>query len=246
MNCEQYRETIAADPSFDGGAGHLSECAACQTYRTEMQALDQTINRALQLDVPQLQMPDLPDLVAEESPKSSTSTTGNVVTLPNRRWVSTAWFAMAATIVIAAFLGVRFIGTGMEYESLADEILAHVDHEPYALRVTDVAVPDERLAAVVPDDVAKMDRSAGLISYAQSCVINGHEVPHLVIQGERGPITILLMPEEMISGPQEFAGQSINGIILPLGNGSIAILGERDEALDEIEQRIMNSVTWST
>ena len=62
MNCEDYRQAIATDPSFDGGAGHLSECAACQSYRSEMQALDQKISRALAIDVPQLQMPDLPEL----------------------------------------------------------------------------------------------------------------------------------------------------------------------------------------
>ena len=45
MNCEQYREAIAADPSFDGGAGHLSECEACQAYRREMLELDRLIGQ---------------------------------------------------------------------------------------------------------------------------------------------------------------------------------------------------------
>ncbi|MDH3374381.1 MAG: DUF3379 domain-containing protein [Gammaproteobacteria bacterium] len=246
MKCEEYREAIAADPSFDGNAGHLSECAACQTYRKEMLALEQTIGRALRLDVPELEMPELPEIVAEESRESSTSMSDNVVALPNRRRVSPAWFAMAATVVVAALLGIRLLSTGVEYESLADEILAHVDHEPYALRVTDVAVSDERLASVVPANVAKMDHGAGLITYAQSCVINGHEVPHLVIQGERGPVTILLMPHEMILEAQILAGENVNGVILPVGNGSIAIIGESGESLERIQQQVMKSATWST
>lgn len=238
MNCEEYREAITADPSFDGGAGHVSECAACQAYRSDMQALDQTISRALLLEVPELQVPELPEI--------STSEPDKVIALPARRWSAPAWLAIAATVAVAALLGIRMIGSGIEYESLADEILAHLDHEPYALRVTDVAVTDERLVSVLPAGVAQMDHSAGLITYAQSCVINGHEVPHLVIQGEHGPVTILLMPDEMISEPQEFAGQSVNGVILPVGAGSIAILGERDERLDKIEQRVLKSVKWST
>ena len=238
MNCEEYREAVAANPSFDGGAGHLTECAACQAYRADMLALEQTIGRALALDVPELDMPELPDF--------STSTTDNVVTLPNRRWVSATWLAMAATVVAAALLGIRLLGTGIEYESLADEILAHVDHEPYALRVTDKAVSDKRLASVVPANVARMDHSAGLITYAQSCVINGHDVPHLVIQGERGPVTLLLMPEEMISEAQQLVGESVNGIILPVGNGSIAIIGESGESLERIQREVLRSATWST
>ncbi|MDH3433150.1 MAG: DUF3379 domain-containing protein, partial [Gammaproteobacteria bacterium] len=151
MNCEDYREAIAADPSFDGGAGHLTECAACQAYRAEMQALDDAISRALALEVPALRMPELPEL--------SQSGSDNVIALPKRKWVTPSWFAVAATVVVAAVLGVRLIGTGIEHESLADEILAHLDHEPYALRVTDVAITDERLNSVVSADVARVDRS---------------------------------------------------------------------------------------
>ena len=124
--------------------------------------------------------------------------------------------------------------------------MAHIDHERKSLVVTDVAVSNARLASVVTADVARLDHSAGLITYAQSCVINGHSVPHLVIQGERGPVTILLMPDEMVSGPQTVTGESVNGVILPVGDGSIAIIGEREESLDRIEKRVLDSVTWST
>ena len=43
MNCEDYREAIAADPSesFEGGAAHVAACESCSAYRAEMQALDE-------------------------------------------------------------------------------------------------------------------------------------------------------------------------------------------------------------
>ncbi len=91
-----------------------------------------------------------------------------------------------------------------------------------------------------------MDHSAGMITYAQSCVINGHEVPHLVIQGQHGPVTILLMPEEKVSEAVDVEGEHINGVILPVGDGSIAIIGQREERLENIKAKIMNSVTWTT
>ncbi len=138
------------------------------------------------------------------------------------------------------------LGTGAEYDSLADQLLAHIDHEPYALRVTDQPVSDARLASVVSPAVANLDHSAGLITYAQSCKVNGREVPHLVIQGERGPVTLLLMPHETVDGPQSITGDSVNGVILPVGDGSIAIFGERDEPLERIEKKVLESVTWST
>ena len=235
MNCEEYREAIGADPAFDGGAGHLSDCASCQAFRQEMLELDKAISAALSIDVPALNVPELPDV-----------DTGNVVSLSKRRFTAPSMLAMAATVMLAAFLGFRMLGTGGEYDSLADQLLAHIDHEPYSLRVTGDPVSDERLAAVVSADVARLDHSAGLITYAQSCKINGRDVPHLVIQGERGPVTLLLMPHEMVDGPQSVTGESVNGVILPVGDGSIAIFGERDEPLERIEEMVLDSVTWST
>ena len=153
---------------------------------------------------------------------------------------------MAATVAIAAILGIRMFGAGVQYDSLADEVLAHLDHEPQALRVTDVAVSDERLRSVVPPSVAELDGDAGLISYARSCVINGRTVPHLVIQGASGPVTVLLMPEEAVSEAIALQGENVNGVILPVGGGSIAIIGEAGERLEEIQERVTKSVTWTT
>ena len=233
--CEEYREAIAAEPSFDGGASHLSECASCQAFRKEMQALDVRISSALAISVPELNLPELPEL-----------DTSKVTALPMRRFAQPAWLAVAATVTLAVFIGYGMLGSDVSNATLAEQILAHIDHEPGAFRVVDEAVTDKRLARVVPASIGSMDHSVGLITYAQSCRINGREVPHLVIQGEFGPITILLMPGEKISGAQTIKGENVHGIILPVGDGSIAFIGEDGEYLERIEEQVKNSVTWTT
>jgi hypothetical protein len=233
--CEEYREAIAADPSFDGGANHLSQCASCQAFRTEMQALDLRIAGALALSVPEFDMPELADI-----------DTSNVTALPKRRFGAPVWLAVAATVTLAAFIGFRMIGDDLSNATLAEQVIAHIDHEPYSLRVVDEAVSEQRLERIMSASVATMDHGAGLITYAQSCTINGRDVPHLVIQGERGPVTILLMPYEKVSGPQAVQGENISGVILPVGDGSIAIIGVEGERLERIEEQVKNSVTWST
>ena len=235
MNSEEYKAALLADPSFDAD-GKATDWADSEAYRDEIRALDEKIARALAIDVPELAMPELPDIETEK-----------VVTLAERRRVSTpVWLAMAATVVLAAFLGVRFVSEGPNYDSLADEVLAHMEHEPYAMRVSDVPVSNSRLSYVVAKDVARMDHDAGLITYAQTCIINGHKVPHLVIQGERGPVTILLMPNEKVSEAVPLRDEFFEGAILPVGDGSIAVIGGHDENLDKIQESVMNSVTWST
>ena len=242
MNCEDYREAIAADPSesFTGGAEHAAACGSCSAYRAEMRALDDTIAKALAIDVPELKIPDLPPIGEDD---------GNVVNMPFRRATritTPAWIGIAASFALAAIIGVQFIGNGATNDQLlAEEVLAHLDHEPWALKVTNVSVSDEQFASVVNPAIGTMDRNFGLVSYAQSCIINGNTIPHLVIQGEKGPVTLLLLPDEMVHGAVPLSGESVNGVILPHGNGSIAIIGEREERIEELKRRVVDSVEWS-
>ena len=153
---------------------------------------------------------------------------------------------MAATVVLGLSIALRMSPMFQDYESLADEVIAHLDHEPYALRVTDEPVTDSRLLRTVPANVAVFDRADSLITYANSCTINGNRVPHLVIQGQHGPVTILLMPEEEVAEATPLDGNSVHGVILPVGEGSIAIIGPREEPLEPIQENVLGSLTWTT
>lgn len=237
MNCDEYRQALGADPHFDEGGAQHRECVACAAYRADLLAFDAKIRRALTLDVPPLVVPKLDDI-----------DTGNVTTLADRRrFTAPAWFAIAATVLLAVFFGVRFTGpAGITEEQLANEVLAHVTHEPMALRVTDQAVADEHLHEVVPAHLAAMDHSAGLITFAETCPINGHDIPHLVVQGKSGPVTILLLPNEKVSGVIELNDEYKHGVILPVGDGSVAIVGTKEEKLEQIREQVLRSVLWST
>jgi len=240
MNCNDYKEAIAADPSecFDGGAAHAAACTSCSAYRNEMRALDDKIALALAIGTPDLKMPELVPVEADS----------NVVNLPfgrKARVTTPAWLGIAASFAIAVVFAAQMLGGGGEFSSLAEEVIAHLDHEPQALRVISTPVSTRTLNDVVSPDVA--DASGfGLITYARTCVINGRSVPHLVIQGAQGPITLLLMPDEKVDVATPLQGEGIRGIILPIGHGSIAIIGDRDEALEQYEQQIIDSVKWST
>ncbi len=200
-----------------------------------MKELDLKIAKALQIDVPELRVPELPPIRDD-----------NVAALPVRqRSLRPVWFAVAATMVLATSIGVRMSGLFDSNASLAEEVLAHLDHEPAALRVSDVPVSDARLARAVPASLAVFQRGDSLVTYAQSCIINGKRVPHLVIQGRHGPVTILLMPEEKIAEATPLDGANVKGLILPVGDGSIAIIGDREEELETLRKDIVDSVTWT-
>jgi anti-sigma factor RsiW len=236
MNCEEYRQSLAADPAFSGGDEHVADCGACQEFRRRIRALNVDIARALQIDVPPLDMPEL-ERAGDD----------NVAQLPTPpRSHKLLWFALAATVVLAASISVRMTGVFQSYETLGEEVLAHIEHEPAALRVTAAPVPDGRLQRVVSAEYAVFDRDAALITYANPCKIDGKPAPHLVIQGEHGPVTVLLMPEHQVTEETLLAGEGMRGVIVPVGNGSIAIVGDSRERLDPIRQNVMNSITWAS
>lgn len=201
----------------------------------KLRALDLKIAKAMQIDVPPLVMPELPDVAADK-----------VAALPVRKRSSRMlWFALAATLVLASSIALRLSNPFATYDTLAEAVLAHLDHEPHALRVTDEPVPDNLLARAVPADVAVFDRETALITYASPCIINGNSTPHLVIQGKRGPVTILLMPKERVADVERIEGDNVHGVIVPVGSGSIAIIGPRGEPLEPIQRNVLKSITWT-
>lgn len=201
-----------------------------------LDTLDLKIARALQIDVPPLVMPELPDIDH-----------GKLATLrPRKRLKAPIWFAAAATVVLGLSIALRMSPMFQDYASLSEEVLAHLDHEPAALSVTDVPVSDSKLQRALPASVAVFDREEMLITYANPCVINGHRVPHLVIQGQYGPVTILLMPEENVAETTPLEGDNVHGVILPVGDGSIAIIGPREEPLEPIQENVRQTVAWTT
>lgn len=245
MNCDAYREAIAVDPSasVDGGT-HISGCEACSRYTAEMRTLDECIARALGIDVPDPKSPDLPHIAAA---------TGEPVALVNRgsrsRIMSPPrWAGLVAAVALLAVLFTILPNVRDQRGRLVDEIIAHMDHEEASRQVTSIAVPPQRLHAVVDRKVAAMDHDIGLITYAMSCVINGRIVPHLVIQGSKGPVTLILLAEETVESPISLTGKNVYGVLLPVGRGSIAVIGQREDQLEEIDRigsELADSVEWN-
>jgi hypothetical protein len=240
MDCEEYRVAIAADPSesFDGGSAHSESCVACSELKAELRALDGQIGRALTIEVPELRLPELPPV----SGRSAGAGDGQ------RRLALPGWFGLAAGVGAAIAVAWQALTPDPGSPSLAEQVLLHMDYEQSSRQVISVAVSDARLGEVLESRVSELDTGERIVSYAMSCVINGNTVPHLVVQGRAGPITLILLPEESIDAAIPLSGDSVHGVILPAGSGSVAIIGQREQQMPEIGEvgeRVIDSVKWT-
>lgn len=155
--------------------------------------------------------------------------------------------ALAATLVLAAgaWLGLRTEAPTYGVSPLAPEIIAHINHEPRALVVTARSVPQQQLDSVLQRGRASLDASVGQVSYAKLCPFRGQMVAHFVVQGERGPVTVMLLPDEDVAAATPINEGGFMGTIVPIeSGGSVAIVGQPDEDLEEIRDRLVEAVRW--
>lgn len=246
MKCDEYREAITAEPSGQIAelGTHASNCTACRRFRRGIQAFDALIAAALAIDVPPMRIPELPRVYL-----TATAGIGDVRPAWSGRIRTPSWIAFAAALAVAAVLVTRFLTPELASPSLAAQVIAHMDHEQHSRQVTSVEVSREALGGVLDAQVLTMDAGGSLVTYARHCVINNKTVPHLVIQGAQGPITLILLPQEAVDSAILLSTESSHGVIVPVGSGSIAIIGERAEQLreiDEIGKRLEQTVTWRT
>lgn len=158
--------------------------------------------------------------------------------LDRRRWLS-----LAASIVAGVLVGTLLWVVGPR-NSLPADLLEHLDREPGAMVATTRPEDAAVVAKVLQDGGIRLRAEAGLLSYANSCRIRGRTVPHLVVQAEGGPVTVLVLHGQQSAAPVSFAGRGLSGRIVPAGPGSIAVIAAADADLAQVAARMPAAVEW--
>jgi hypothetical protein len=218
-----------ADPRL---SEHRESCHDCNLFSERLLSFESRLGRALRVAVPADKV--LP-LRAKAAP---------AVRLPSRR----GWLAMAASVLMAATVaGVLWVaGPG---PSLAADVVTHMGGEPDAWS-TRTPVQGSELEAVLRDSHLRLSERAGPVSYAASCEFRGHHVPHLVIQTESGPVTVMVLVHESVPKPVRFDEGGYRGVIVPVaGHGSLAVLTRGSstdiKSVEAIAARVQDSIAWT-
>ena len=220
MNCVEFQRAVGSEPRAHTAelARHAAECATCSRYRAELQDMDQLIYRTLHM----------------------AGGTINARVVP--RFRSLPRLAQAASVVVECALAVLWLTTPRA--SLAQQLVTHMDHEPHALVRTDAAVTATLLESVLARSGLRLRQGADRISYAMSCRFRGHLVPHLVVQSDEGPVTVLLLTEEVdVRGSEVLDEGGFRGVVLPAPRGAVAVLARHGHA-EHIAREVLQAVDY--
>ena len=227
MDCLQFRRIAGADPGHldEAARAHAEACPRCAAHLGELHALDARILAALEVPVPG----------ATGLPGGSSAP---IVGVDRRRWL-----ALAASLVAGVLVGTLLWVAGPQ-NSLARDLVEHLGHEPEALVVTGRPEDAEVLDAVLERGGIRLRPGIGTVSYANSCEFRGHDVPHLVVQTGDGPVTVMVLRHERPARPVRFREGGHTGRIVPVGPGSVAVIGAAGVDLEQVTSAVTEAVEW--
>lgn len=216
LHCRHARLAIGGDPRHLSAEvrQHLAGCAACRKFHEETLAMETRLEAALQLPLQGFRA----------KPRA-----------PARR------FALAASLAAALLVG----GGAWLFRpqpALAEQVAEHVRHEAGSWALQRRLTADE-VAAVLARAGVHFDSSMPVV-YASPCPFRGHVAPHLVVQTEQGPVTVMLLAEEKVARRQEFSEEGYEGVLLPAGEGSVALLTRGGTVPRTTEAAVLSAVRW--
>ena len=220
MKCHEVQTLLGAEPQSRQAEmlEHVNTCAECSDYREQMLRMDDLIRRALTVPV--------------EVP---------VKAQPIRTPRFGGWQIAASLLASIALAGSLWIATTQN--SLAEQLIKHAEHESFALVRTDQRIDAEDVEAVLSQSGIHLKDQAE-VSFAETCDLGRHRVPHLVVQTDEGPVTVLILAhEDSRQTTEEINERGYEGVIVPAPRGVIAVLG-KDVPVKMAAQKVLGAVEY--
>lgn len=155
-----------------------------------------------------------------------------------RQWLASA----AAVAALATGLVLLSPDTPLPLNEVA---LNHIHNELHHLHEPGV-VPASEVSQLLAEFNASVGDSLPQVTYAGPCDIRDKPGIHMVLNGQRGPVTLLIMPGQPLTADLAVGDDRFQGRVVPTSTGSMAIVGNPDEDIDRIEQQVRDAITWRT
>ena len=236
MNCLEFRRMLLIEPRSRSKefAEHASSCAECAEQAKHALHFEDKLHAALRVPSP----------TALET-RIITARSGAAES--HRAGAYSRWLALAAGMLLAVGLagwsGYKWEQTFGVSSGLETAVVDHINNELEQLHAHGNVGP-QTLVLLLSQFGARIDGEIGSVSYASRCPIRRQPGVHMVVPGQEGPVTVLIMPGENLLHRRQVRSSRFSGVIVPTVYGSMAVVGEKLEPVERIVERIQQSIVW--
>ena len=236
MNCQEFRQRLLEEPNCSAPEflEHAANCGECNRQHRHALQFEDQLFRAMHVEPPADMESRILRAVQRERPR-------------RRRVPDSLWLAAAASVLLLvgawALLSSHWSPVASDSSQRISQVLGHIEHEPEALASRDTVAP-AALQSLFTQFGATLTGDLGRISHATRCPMRLQDGIHLVLEGRRGPVTVLLMPGDYLARSVQVSASSASGVIVPTHYGSMAVIGTKAEFVEGLVHRVQHAVSW--
>ncbi len=238
MECLEFRRRLAAeprsrDPDF---LAHRDSCrAGCTESWWRAQRLERRIEGVLESIDP-------PSNLAEKILLAQATATRAEARARLRRRVG---MALAASLVIALVaFGYAWNLRETGANSLAAMAIAHMNSEAYSLTMTR-PIDDQELQPVFAKLGLSLASAPSRTVFAADCMVGPYRAVHLVLRENGRPVTALYLVGHRIAAARDFVRSGWHGREMPMGDGTLVLLGNGTQGFTAAERAVAEAVLGS-
>lgn len=245
MDDLEFRQRALANPRDDDP--HFLAAADRDVGRRrqldELQRFEDKLEEALRVDVPvtlkaRLLSPSLLAQTAEnDAPPSA----------PMKPRGLLARLLPAAACVAIAWGAALDVWQPHPDPVLEHEIFSHIYRELSYLGMDNVVTLDavNRYMATLQGQLRPGEGPENIeIRVADDCWVAGSDTVHLVMEGDRGAVTVLLVRNTPVEREFPINDARFTGLVTPTRGGNLVVVGEKQERLGRYKRLISDRLVW--
>ena len=233
MDCLEFRRRLAAEPHArdPGFVAHRDSChAGCTEAWWRAQKLERRLENALGIDVPGQLAERV--LLAQATQARTRS----------RRW--RFGMALAASLVLAASIGIFGWNRSAGADPLPAISVAHLHAESFALASTQPVTENDLRENFAARGLTLHEMPADAV-FVRDCDLGSYRTVHLVFRIEDEPVTAMYFIGHAIAGSREFHRDGWQGREVPMGKGTLLLLGADARGFAQVERSMGDALQGS-
>jgi hypothetical protein len=168
------------------------------------------------------------------------------------------YYAMAASLVLAVGIAAVLTlngGPSATETAFGADLIMHMYHEINEIDAitagTDtstIAMP--AVAQVMAEAETQFNDEEFLrampVRFAKPCVIiPTYQSAHLMVQGSHGAVNVIVINNSPVNSEYSIQDDRFDGVVVPMNEGNLILIGEKDENLDEYKALFEDRVEWT-